>query len=239
MDNIIITDSKGIEKTVDMIQFTADCINKFCEEKKFFIGQNDNTGIIFWVSGYKDYGFFINNKEHDFHIYYCMESSEDNYLDKIGNHVFISNKNQKIPFDLYKGIQLESKISKESLKHIKKLYTKRKDVLDIANIITPQDSFNQYPLPIKIRRTSNPLFRSFLNDITMDNYKDLYKLQEIDQNFDFTFFHKIKDLKIKNTLNITPEEKEIIELTTDIIVPKELLNGYNLSIMNKIRNFIK
>lgn len=239
MDNIIITDSKGIEKTVDMIQFTADCINKFCEEKKFFIGQNDNTGIIFWVSGYKDYGIFINNKEYDFHIYYCMESSEDNYLDKIGNHVFISNKNQKIPFDLYTGLQLESKISKESLKYIKKLYSKRKTLLDIANIITPQDSFNQYPLPIKIRRTNNPLFRSFLNDITMDNYKELYKLQEIDQNFDFTFFHKIKDLKIKNALSITPEEKEIIELTTDIIVPKELLNGYNLSIMNKIRNFIK
>lgn len=202
-----------------------EIINDFVESGQVYSYTNDKYNLLLidqdeiGLNNSILFTFHImDNKTGDFHkiCYTHLSDLTDIYFQTFGNayttyHAKTSEHSiseEQDFLDLFESIdmdKLNTIISFRTLYH---------------NVIDFDEEFNEFFIN---KNLVGNLFevKSFLNTLTFKNFD---KVKSCDSKFNYRLISNLQQHDVKDVLMITKEEKELIELNTDIVIPDYLLN---------------
>lgn len=175
--------------------------------------------------------FYIINNQNTYlshEIYYSNSLNlNDNSFFKFGNS-YISNNDFLINGKVVKSedeyIDLFNNVNIDKLNFILK---KR---IECHQAITFDQEFKEFFIKGNMIG-SLEIIDSFLNTLNVSNFE---KLKLCDALFNYNFIKNISKYNVKDILMLSKEEKDLIELNTDIVIPEYLLNS---KLNNKQKSF--
>lgn len=175
--------------------------------------------IITYIIEIKDY---LNKVESTITL---KKDSDNNYSTYTHLDYFIYYKNQNVG-QFYHGGYFPN-IDSEKIKKLIKIRNSLKKITYEKDILAPKNNY------FIINKQDFDIPKYFIKNFTIKNLNLIKNIENIDINF----LKIIENLNIKNTLSITPEESEMIEILTDTKTPEWFKNN-NLNNNPQI-NFIK